>query len=414
MKLEHTTEQNSESMQLRIPLTAAPTPVVRGGQQTLSMVIFIDALGWEVLKGRKFLEYEMPYRQKLRSVFGYSSACVPSILTGRQPRDHRHWSFFYYSKETSPFHCLRPLRWLPGSLIDRGRVRHLLSRIVGRVLGFTGYFQLYNLPFQYIDLFDYCEKKNIFKPKGMNQGENIFDVLERFGVPYHVSDWHASEEVNLDACEQAIVNDDINFAFLYMASMDALLHQVGKDSDAVDSKLEWYERKLRDLIAAARRRFDDVRVFICSDHGMATVNKDIDLMGLIEALPLHYGSDYVAVYDSTMARFWFLNDAARSRIEQELASVECGRVLSRAELETLGCNFEGDQFGELIFLLDPGVIIIPSHMGLKPIAGMHGYHPDHEDSDAALLSNVEAPVPMESITDIFHLMKAEAGLRLLA
>ncbi len=414
MKLEHTTEHNIESMQLRIPLTAAPTPVARGGQQTLSMVIFIDALGWAVLKGRKFLQNEMPYRQKLRSVFGFSSACVPSILTGQQPREHRHWSFYYFAKEKSPFRKLRLLRWLPGSLTDRGRVRHLLSRIVGRVLGFTGYFQLYNLPFEHIHLFDYCEKKNIFKPQGMNRGENIFDLLKRFKVPYHVSDWHHSEEVNLDACKQAIAKDNIKFAFLYMASMDALLHQVGKDSDAVDSKLEWYEDRLRELFAAARARFDEVRVFICSDHGMATVNRNIDLMSRIEALPLNYGSDYVAVYDSTMARFWFMNDAARSRIEQELATVGCGRTLSRAELETLGCDFEGDQFGELIFLLDPGTIIVPSHMGLKTITGMHGYHPDHEDSDAALLSNVETPVPMESITDIFHLMKVEAGIRVSA
>ena len=58
---------------------------------TLSMVIFIDALGWEVLKGRKFLEDEMPYRQKLRSVLSFSSSCVPSILTGRTPREDLHW-----------------------------------------------------------------------------------------------------------------------------------------------------------------------------------------------------------------------------------------------------------------------------------------------------------------------------------
>ncbi len=396
--------------QRRIPLEAGPSLATQGGQQTLSMVIFIDALGWEVLKGRKFLQNELPYRQKLRSVFGFSSACVPSILTGRQPRDHRHWSYYYFSKETSPFGKLRPLRWLPGSLADRGRVRHLLSRIVGRLLGFTGYFQLYNLPFKHIHLFDYCEKKNIFKPQGMNRGKNIFDLLERSGVPYHVSDWHDGEEANLDACTQAIANDDINFAFLYMASMDALLHQVGKDSNAVDKKLEWYESKLRDLFATARGRFDDVRLFICSDHGMATVNRDIDLMSRIEALPLNYGRDYVAVYDSTMARFWFMNDAARTRVEQELAKVVSGRILSKVELKTLGCDFEGDQFGELIFLLDPGNIIVPSHMGLSTITGMHGYHPCHEDSDAALLSNVETPVPMESITDIFYLMKSEIGV----
>ena len=378
--------------------------------ETLSMVIFIDALGWEVLKGRKFLEDEMPHRQKLRSVFGFSSACVPSILTGRTPREHLHWSYFFYNKETSPFRALKPLSWLPKALTERGRVRHLISRVVGRVLGFTGYFQLYNLPFKHAGLFDHCEKNDIFKPGGMNRGDNIFDLLERNDVSYHVSDWHDGEEANLQACEQAILNDDIEFAFLYMASMDGLLHQVGKESDQVDTKLAWYEDKLRDLLSTAREQFDDVRVFICSDHGMATVKQDIDMMSHIQALPLEYGKDYVAVYDSTMARFWFKNDLAKSMISEKLTQLDFGKTLSKPELEALGCDFEGDQFGELIFLLDPGSIIVPSHMGLKTITGMHGYHPDHEDSDAALLSNVSTPVPLESITDIFHLMRAETGM----
>jgi hypothetical protein len=48
-------------------------------------------------------------------------------------------------------------------------------------------------------------------------------------------------------------------------------------------------------------------------------------------------------------------------------------------------------------------------MGLKPITGMHGYHPDDLDSDASLLSNVEPPNDPKAITDVFHLMRAESG-----
>ena len=84
------------------------------------------------------------------------------------------------------------------------------------------------------------------------------------------------------------------------------------------------------------------------------------------------------------------------------------------ELRDLGCDFEGNQFGETIFLLDPGAIIVPSHMGLNSITGMHGYHPDHEDSDAALLSNVEPVTAVKDITDIFRLMQAEVGLQTAA
>ncbi|MGD8207628.1 MAG: hypothetical protein PVH47_06090, partial [Thiohalocapsa sp.] len=147
--------------------------------KTLSVVCFIDALGWEVLRGRSFLDERLPHRRRLRSTFGFSSACVPSILSGLTPREHGHWSFFYYDPEHSPFKALRPLGWLPASLVDRGRVRNQISKLVKRAWGYTGYFQLYNIPFDRIGLFDYCEKKDLFQPGGLNRGENIFDVLAR-------------------------------------------------------------------------------------------------------------------------------------------------------------------------------------------------------------------------------------------
>ncbi len=375
----------------------------------ISIVVFIDALGWEVLKGRRFMEKELPIRRKLRSVFGFSSACIPSILTGLMPRDHRHWSFFYYSPDTSPFKPLRLLGMLPSTLVDRGRVRNLISKLIKRLYSYTGYFQLYNIPFEHVDKFDYCEKSDLFVPGGMNRGENIFDFMTRSGVPYHVSDWRDSEENNLGALKADLKTGRIEFALLYMASMDALLHEVGKESSQVDEKLSWYEAQLKQVLELASEHYDQVRLFVCSDHGMATVHTHIDLMGKVEALGLVFGRDYTATYDSTMGRFWFHNQAARERISELLEQVPEGRILSKAELAELGCDFEGDQYGELIFLMNAGVLIVPSHMGLKPITGMHGYHPDDPDSDASLLSNVEPPNDPRAITDVFHLMRAETG-----
>jgi predicted AlkP superfamily pyrophosphatase or phosphodiesterase len=375
----------------------------------ISIVVFIDALGWEVLKGRRFMEERLPFRRKLRSVFGFSSACIPSILTGLMPRDHRHWSFFYYSPETSPFKPLRLLGLLPRSLVDRGRVRNLVSKLIKRLYSYTGYFQLYNIPFKHVDKFDYCEKSDLFVPGGMNRGENIFDHLSRAKVPYHVSDWRESEESNLEALQADLKQGEIAFALLYMASMDALLHEVGKESPRVDRKLAWYEDQLEEILRTASEHYDQVRLFICSDHGMATVHTHFDLMSKIEALGLEFGRDYTATYDSTMGRFWFHEPAARERVTALLERIPEGRILPMDELKELGCDFEGDQYGELIFLMNAGVLIVPSHMGLKPITGMHGYHPDDPDSNASLLSNVEPPKDARAITDVFHLMRAESG-----
>jgi predicted AlkP superfamily pyrophosphatase or phosphodiesterase len=375
----------------------------------ISIVVFIDALGWEVLRGRRFLEDELPVRRKLRSVFGFSSACIPSILTGLMPREHRHWSFFYYSPATSPFKPLRLLGYLPSALVDRGRVRNLISTLIKRLYSYTGYFQLYNIPFEHVDKFDYCEKSDLFVPGGMNRGENIFDYLSRARVPYHVSDWRDSEENNLEAVKADLRKGEIRFALLYMASMDALLHEVGKESPQVDEKLAWYEARLREVLRVAGERYEEVRLFVCSDHGMATVHTHVDLMSKVEALGLEFGGDYTATYDSTMGRFWFHNPTARERITALLEQVPEGRILPEEELAALGCDFEGHQYGELIFLMDAGVLIVPSHMGLKPITGMHGYHPDDADSDASLLSNVPPPDDPKAITDVFHLMRSESG-----
>ena len=92
--------------------------------------------------------------------------------------------------------------------------------------------------------------------------------------------------------------------------------------------------------------------------------------------------DYAVVYDSTMARFWFFNDHARRQITKRLQQVPQGRIVPDAELEELGTLFPDRYFGELIFLVQEGVLIVPSHMGERPIRAMHGYHPSDPQSYA--------------------------------
>src|SRR3954463_8485572 len=141
----------------------------------LPLFVFIDACGWEIIKHDTFAQELAPVRRPLRSVFGYSSACIPSILSGRWPAEHRNWSYFVYDPKNSPFRSLRHLRWLPNAITSRRKVRRLLSRIVKAQLHFRGYFDLYNIPFQNIHQYDFTEKKSPLQPGGMNRGANIFD-----------------------------------------------------------------------------------------------------------------------------------------------------------------------------------------------------------------------------------------------
>ena len=58
--------------------------------------------------------------------------CVPSILSGRWPVEHRNWCYFVYDPARSPFRMLRHLRWLPTWLTGRRIVRRLLTKCAQR------------------------------------------------------------------------------------------------------------------------------------------------------------------------------------------------------------------------------------------------------------------------------------------
>ena len=376
----------------------------------LPLFIMIDAMGWEIIKHDPFGKDFAPTRKRLESVFGYSSACVPSILSGRWPDDHRNWCYFVHDPKHSPFQSLRWLRWFPRAVTSRRIFRRYLTRLVKTRLRFRGYFDLYNIPFDQIDQYDFTEKRSPLQPGGMNRGTNIFDVLVEQNTPYFVSDPAKTEEANFETLRGALRQGTVDFAFMYWAGLDGLLHSVGNDSPEVGPRLRVYEDWIRQLLAAARGQYGEVELYVFSDHGMANCDEHLDLMARIEALPLKTETDYAVVYDSTMARFWFFNDRARQLITAELGRVPEGRIMPEAELARYHTLFTDHYFGELIFLAREGVLIVPSHMGERPIRAMHGYHPTDKHSYASLLTNQPTiPEEVTTIPQIGDLMRRAAA-----
>ena len=212
-----------------------------------------------------------------------------------------------------------------------------------------------------------------------------------------------SEEANRIALTAAIESERIDFAFQYWAGLDGLLHQVGNQSPEVPARLRRYELWIEDVLAAARRHYREVQLYVFSDHGMANCDVLLDLKARIEALPVRMEQDYAVVYDSTMARFWFFNEHARQLVTTVLEQVPEGRIMPDEELRRYHALFEDRYFGELIFLVREGVLIVPSHMGERPIRAMHGYHPTDRHSFAALCTN-QPSIP-EDVTHIPHVCR---------
>jgi len=65
----------------------------RSTSRHLSVFVLIDALGWRFLEGREFLPDLLSYRKPVRTVLGFSSGAIPTILTEFRLRNRPLESF---------------------------------------------------------------------------------------------------------------------------------------------------------------------------------------------------------------------------------------------------------------------------------------------------------------------------------
>jgi hypothetical protein len=376
-------------------------------KRRLGIFVLIDALGWKFLEGREFLSDLLPYRQPLRTVLGFSSGAIPSMLTGRSPAENGHWNLFYYDPDGSPFRWLRYFRFLPGRLMDHRVTRKLLKEMGRHLLGMGRNFECCVSP-RLLPWFNFIERRDIYSPGGIAGAKSVFDLLLEKGIPHRVYTYHHfSDEEILRRAVRDVKESDARFFFVYLCEMDLLLHNQWKTPEPLMERLRWYAAGLGRIFEAALRVDPEVRLVVTSDHGMTPVSEHYDLVKDVESLALSMPRDYVAVYDSTMARFWFFSDDARREIVQVLNSLKCGRILTDEELRELGLFFADRRYGEMIFLLHPGWLIARSDFngpGWVP-AGMHGYHPDDPYSDAIFLSNRQPSSVVRTIADVYGVMR---------
>jgi hypothetical protein len=372
----------------------------------VALCFFVDALGWEMAQEHGTFRRIAPHAYRQRTVLGYSCAAQPTILTGMMPSEHGHWGMFYRS-ENSELAPLARLRWLPRTVTYHRRFRRRLLLWHRRKSGFTGYYNFYRIPFELFSTFDIVEKRDIFAPAAFAPGtQSVFDHMVGEGVPFMSWSWRSNLDRSLAQLDDELREARTRFFLLYTPHIDGFLHDRIDDASAIARELAIVEEKISAVVERARQSYSQVDVLVYSDHGMVRTTGTFDLMGHLRDLELNPGRDYTVFYDSTMARFWFAHEGARTEIADALSSVESGTILSDDDLRAEGVFFEDRRFGELVFLMDPGVLVVPSHMGARAPAGMHGFTPEHPDSYAVVMSSSELdPVPTH-IRDTFAAMKS--------
>ena len=301
-----------------------------------SIFVLVDALGWEWIKEHPFLKEVAPYRRPLDSVLGFSTAAIPSILTGRFPEEHGRLSLFHRANGHSPFAKLKLICAMPPAMVENRYVRYGVKTVARRMNHLSGYFQLYGIPLSYLPKLDVCEKRNIYAPGGIPDSTSIFDLLQGGGKSYKTYCYHdGTDDQLLARIEADLVAGQANFYFLYLAGLDAFLHAHADDREASAGMLEKYSSALARLYGIAEKTYGAAEIHVFGDHGMAPTEATIDIQAILARLPVKAARDYLCLLDSTMARFWFFSPRARELVTMALNDVDGGEWL---EAERPGCS----------------------------------------------------------------------------
>lgn len=369
------------------------------------LVLLVDALGWELARAAPGFAANLSHRRRLETILGFSSGALPTLFTGRLPCEHGRWLMYRRAAGASPFAGFHWLRALPGRVQRSYRLGRALHRVVAH-RGVRGYFHLYEVPRWLLPEFDLAERDDIFAPGGLPVA-SLWDSLERRRLAWRGWNWRSPEETMLAAAEQRVAEGEERFLFCYTAELDALLHHQGSTGAGVPARLARYAEFLARLQERAARRGDDLWLYLLSDHGMVDVHARVDVIARLRGLSAQWPRDYLAFFDSTMARFWWRASGARDEVRAALAAVRGGRWLEDAELERAGALFPAREYGEDVFLLEPGVLLLPSFMGSLGLAAMHGYDPAHPDMAALLWSNRPIPGGVARLADVRAYLEAE-------
>jgi predicted AlkP superfamily pyrophosphatase or phosphodiesterase len=373
-----------------------------------NIFVLIDALGWEWIKNTSFLREVAPYRARLESVLGYSTAAIPSILTGQYPQEHGRVALFRRAIGKSPF---RPVEWickLPPSLVENSYTRYAVKEFTRRINHFGGWFHLLGVPLRLLPMLDVSEKLNIYEPRGIPEVPSIFDLLKDRNVDYGVYTYHDGPNDELIArIGRDLRISEKSFFLLYLDGLDGFLHQHADKAGAVAERLKFYSDALTSVYEVAERNYGTVRMHVFGDHGMAPTNAVIDVHTRLARLNLEVPDDYFCLLDSTMARFTFFNDKARERIMSQVFSpADGGHWLEDQELRSLRSWFDDRRYGDAIYLMPEGTIIVGNSPGEIVSRGMHGFHPTAPHSASAYVSSEEPGNQLGHITQVFSLMAA--------
>ncbi|MBU8901122.1 MAG: alkaline phosphatase family protein [Victivallales bacterium] len=349
--------------------------------------IYLTGPGWHILQEHGFLNKDCKHQFPIHAQLGCSHAALSTALTGKKPDEHGRFSSYYFKKSNTALET----------------AQRFYTKVLGKK---SGYYGKYSVPIRNLN----CFVQSNHQAMSLTPGHfapliSIVDLVKEKKLAHCIVNANSSSPIPaLKNITRRLENKSLDFAFVQIEEMDNLLHYYPRDHQRISKKLKQYEKQIKKIISAGNTKNSNFNLTVLSGHGMTFAPQKINIKKKIDSLGMTYGYDYHAVYDPTMALFWYKTKFAKSIILDKLRELRHCKVLNLKDKKDFGVNFKDRRYGETIALVDPGFQISPNDVLAKPLPGMHGYDPYHSDSLGACLSTQAiAPSPGQ-VKDFFNIM----------
>jgi len=355
----------------------------------ITFFIYLDACRYDYIskESTPFLHElcQNGFFGRVETVPGFTQEVA--MMTGKYPNESGYFTWYRYAPEKSPFLWVRPFGFL--KFLQRFRFYYPIKvgiRTVTRLLTGIRYPDPAFIP---PDVVPYFHNTGAGLPNHLPNLVSLCRLSKRNCFEQMmVLDFVGSKRCSklFKAALNSITDGEpCDLYLIHIGELDVLGHRYGPHPELFQQRLKEIDHWIHATYELVRRLNFSCNLIIVSDHGMVDVKGTVDIKGKLKRLSLKIPQDYVYFLDSTMARFWFLSNKARSLIEKMLSDIPNGHILSQEEKEKLRINFEHNTYGDILFWVDKGYLIFPNFfqsVSSEKTRGMHGYI---HDVDGALI-----------------------------
>ncbi len=344
------------------------------------------------------------YKRRMQTELGYSVACHPSMYSGVHPDKHLQWFVWKYDPLSSPFKWARIFRYL--GLIDNLPSRYFLHRYTKQFRNKNtsrfGVPLLVNLPLRYWPYFNVVENRSWEEQGYLEAYPTIFDILRTSDLEFEIigmTKGAGDEFIQFARHEFNIIKP---WTYFFLGSVDSYSHHFGQDAPETIERLRRLDLLVSEKYEKYRRTVSDFDVIVFSDHGHIRVEQQVDIYKMFQQHGSNLNS-FIHLIEANFARFWFRRDSERAVVENILASLDNGYILTSEHFQRYHLSMPDNRYGDLVYYLDRPQIFSKTIWGFgRTQKSMHGYLPDYPASDGLFLT--QRPVVTQERVELVDIL----------